>query len=154
MQEHNRSIETTSRPSDDFARSAPGGSTDRTLTNTYDPYEGRRAGSVRVVQAIYLVFAVLEATLLIRFVLRALGANADAGFAQAIYRFTDVLVAPFVGLFGTLQTGGAVLELQTLVALVVYAAVGWVVGKAAQIVFGDGRSGIVSRSDSLQTRDR
>ena len=154
MQEHNRSIETTPRPSEDVARSVPSGGTDRTLTNTYDPYEGRRAGSARLVQAIYLVFGVLEATLLIRFVLRALGANAEAGFAQAIYGLTDVLVAPFVGLFGTLQTGGAVLELHTLVALVVYAAVGWVLGKAAQVVFGEGRSAVVSRSDSVQTRRR
>jgi len=154
MQERNQSVETTPRPSGDFSGSAPAGGTDRTLTNTYDPYEGRRVASSRLVQAIYLVFGVLEATLFIRLVLRALGANAEAGFAQAIYGITGVLVAPFVGLFGPVPTGGATLELHTLVALVVYAAVGWVLGRAAQVVFGEGRSAIVSRSDSVQTRGR
>jgi hypothetical protein len=46
------------------------------------------------VQPIYLVFALIEGLLVIRFFLRALAANAEAGFAQAIYISTGVLVAP------------------------------------------------------------
>jgi YGGT family len=129
--------------------------TDDTVRTAYDPYAGRRANSTRVVQAIYLLFGLIEGLLLIRFFLRALGANADAGFAQAIYAVTAVLVGPFVGLFGTPQiANGAALELSTLVALIIYAAIGWLLARAAWLIFGDSRSSNVARVTSKQTRVR
>ena len=91
--------------------------------------------------------------LLIRFFLRALAANADAGFAQAIYAVTGVLVGPFIGLFGTPQIAtGAALELSTLVALIVYAAIGWLLARAAWLIFGESRSSRVASVSSKQTR--
>jgi len=47
-----------------------------------------------------VLVGLIETVLLIRFLLKALGANADAGFAQVVYGITGVLVAPFGGLFG------------------------------------------------------
>jgi hypothetical protein len=124
--------------------------TDQTLTTAYDPYAGRRANSARVVQAIYLVFGLIEGLLLVRLFLRALAANADASFAQAIYAITGVLVAPFAGLFGTPQiAGGAALEVTTLVALIVHAGIGWLLAGAAWLMFGESRSSSVA---SVQTR--
>jgi hypothetical protein len=132
---------------------AAGTTTDRTLTTAFDPYVGGRANSTRVVQAIYLVFGVIEGLLLIRFFLRALAANADAGFAQAISAVTGVLVGPFVGLFGTPQIAtGAALELSTLVALIVYAAIGWLLARAAWLIFGESRSSSIASATSEQTR--
>jgi YGGT family protein len=132
---------------------AASATTDQTLTTAYDPYAARRATSNRLVQAVYLVFVVIEALLLIRFFLRALGANADAGFAQFVYAITGVLVAPFTGLFGTPQLAtGAALELSTLVALIVYAAVGWLLARAAWLMFGESRSSAIASSTSKQTR--
>ncbi len=91
--------------------------------------------------------------LLIRFFLRALAANAEAGFAQAVYAMTGVLAAPFNGLFGTPQiTTGAALEVSTLVALLVYAAIGWGLARAAWLLFGESRSSSVARVSSTQTR--
>ena len=129
--------------------------TDRTEATTYDPYGGRRAMSTKLVRAIYLIFGLIEAVLLIRFVLKALGANAEAGFAQLIYGMTGPLVAPFVGLFGTPQAAsGATLELHTLIALVIYALVAWLLARGAWLVFGEGRSASVARTDTVQTRER
>ena len=71
-----------------------------------DPYAQRRGVASKVSQAIYLIFGIVEALLAIRFVLKLLGANAEAGFASFIYRISDPLVAPFVGLFGTPQLNG------------------------------------------------
>jgi hypothetical protein len=127
--------------------------TDQTLTTAYDPYAGRRTNSNRLVQAIYLVFGVIEALLLIRFVLRALAANAEAGFAQAVYAITGVLVAPFTGLFGTPQIAtGAALEVSTLIALIVYGAIGWLLARAAWLMFGESRSSSVASTTTKQTR--
>jgi hypothetical protein len=126
---------------------------DHTLTTAYDPYAGRRANSARAVQAIYLVFGLIEGLLLIRFFLRALAANPDAGFAQAVYAVTGVLVAPFMGLFGTPQIAtGAALELSTLIALIVYAGIGWLIARAAWLIFGESRSSSVASVTRNQTR--
>jgi hypothetical protein len=105
------------------------------------------------VQAIYLVFGVVEALLIVRFLLRALAANAEAGFAQAVYAITSVLVTPFTGLFGTPQiASGAALELSTLIAVIVYGAIGWLLARAAWLMFGESRSSSVASSTTKQTR--
>jgi YGGT family protein len=132
---------------------AAGVTTDQRLTTAYDPYAARRANSNRLRQAVYLVFGVVEALLVVRFLLRALDANADAGFAQAVYAITGVLVAPFTGLFGTPQIAtGAALELSTLIALIVYAAIGWLLARAVWLMFGETRSSSVASSTTKQTR--
>ena len=144
MQTHREVVEPT-----------PTVATDRTEATTYDPYSGRRAMSNKLTRAIYLVFGLVEALLLIRFVLKALGANAEAGFAQLIDGITGPFVAPFLGLFGTPQAAsGATLELHTLIALVIYALVAWLLARGAWLVFGEGRSASVARTDTVQTRVR
>jgi uncharacterized membrane protein len=139
----------------DVIESSPTVVTDRTQATTYDPYASRRSMSIKLTQAIYLIFGLIEALLVIRFVLKALGANAEAGFAQFIYGMTGPLVAPFLGLFGTPQAAsGATLELHTLIALVIYALVAWLLAKGAWLVFGEGRSASVARTDTERTRVR
>jgi YggT family protein len=131
----------------------PGTTTDHSVTTAYDPYAGRRANSTRVVQTIYLIFGLIEGLLLIRFFLRALGANSDAGFAQAVYGITGALLGPFTGLFGTPQIAtGAALEVTTLVALIVYAGIGWLVARAAWLMFGESRTSGVASVSSERTR--
>jgi len=127
--------------------------TDRTQTSISDPYAGRRATSIKITRAIYLIFGLIEVLLAIRFVLKALGANPEAGFAQLIYGVTGPLVAPFSGLFGTPQAaGGATLEVHTLIALVMYALVAWLLVRFAWLAFKEGRSASVT--DIVQTRAR
>ena len=153
MQTHPEVIATPTNTTVAGVAPAAGATADQTLTTAYDPYAGRRANSNRLVQAVYLVFGVVEALLVIRFFLRALAANADAGFAQTVYAITGVLVAPFTGLFGTPQiASGAALELSTLIALIVYGAVGWLVARAAWLMFGETRSSSVASSTTKQTR--
>jgi hypothetical protein len=153
MQIHTEVPTTPATTNGSVAPPAAGATADRTLTTAYDPYAGRRANSARVVQAIYLVFGLIEGLLLIRFFLRALGANPDAGFAQAVYAITAVLAAPFTGLFGTPQiASGAALELSTLIALIVYAGIGWLVARAAWLMFGESRSSSVASVTRNQTR--
>jgi hypothetical protein len=118
----------------------------------YDPYENRRAAALRWQQVIYWVFGLIEGLILIRFVLKALGANPSAGFAEFIYGITGVLVAPFVGLFGNQQAQGNILELNSLVALVVYALVAWLLARLAWIMVGDHRTAVTTRSTSVDSR--
>jgi YGGT family len=123
---------------------------DRTESVSYDPYGARRRGTYRLIQLVYLVFAVIELLVAIRFVLRALGANANAGFAQFIYGVTAPLVAPFVGLFPSPASNGMVIEPGTVVALIVYPLLGWVIGKLLWVLVGEDRSAVTTRSTTVR----
>lgn len=76
----------------------PVATAERTDAVVTDPYGMRRDTALRVSQAIYLIFGIVEVLIAIRFVLRLLGANAEAGFASLINRISTPLVAPFAGL--------------------------------------------------------
>jgi hypothetical protein len=98
-----------------------------TTATSYDPYAGRRASSARLV-------------------LRALGANAEAGFAQLIYDLMAPLVTPFFGLFGTPQVAsGPALELHTLVALLVL---------ESELVANDDHDGVEQATAAIGCRGR
>ena len=131
---------------------APVATVEKTAATVSDPYAARRLGAARVVQGIYLGFAVIEALIAMRIVLHALGANPNAGFAQLVYGLTAPLVAPFAGLFGNPQANGSVLELQSIVALVVYALVAWLLGKLAWLMLGETRSAVTASSTSVEMR--
>ena len=131
-------------------RTEPAVATEHVETVATDPYAPRRGAASKVRQAIYLIFGIIEGLIAIRFVLRALGANPDAGFASFIYSLTYPLILPFVGLFGTPQAGGSVLELHSITALVVYALVGWLIAKVLWLMIGETRSGVASSSSSVR----
>jgi hypothetical protein len=155
MQKHTEVVDTTpTHGPEQRASTATPVAVSSTANNT-EWSAAPRAGSGRLVQAVYLVFGLVEALLLIRFVLRALGANAEAGFAQVIYGVTGVLIAPFVGLFGTAQVAsGPAFELHTLIALLVYAAIGWLLARTVWLIVGDSGSTAVQRVRSEQSRVR
>jgi YGGT family protein len=119
-----------------------------------DPYDRRRDLAYRICQGIYLVFGIVEGLIAIRFVLRLLGANPDAGFADFIYGMTAPFLAPFFGLFGTPSFGGSVLELHSIVAIVFYALLAWVLVKIVQLTLDDTRSAIHTHSSRVDTRVR
>jgi hypothetical protein len=104
---------------------------------TIDSPATRNAGLRRIIEAVWFVFGIVEVLIAIRFVLRLLGANPAADFAAAIYAVTAPFVAPFVGIFGTPQFAGSVVEPHSLVALWIYAALGWGVGRLLWLMFAD-----------------
>jgi hypothetical protein len=97
---------------------------------------------VKIQQAIFLIFGILEALLGIRFVLGLFGANPTAGFAQLIYSATAPFIAPFVGLFGQPSFEGMVLEWNALVAILVYALFAGLLAKLVGFVMSNPRGGV------------
>jgi uncharacterized protein YggT (Ycf19 family) len=87
------------------------------------------------VNGIYLVLAVVEGLIAIRFVLKLLAANPQAGFAKLIYGVTDPLLAPFSGLLGNpVSNSGNQFEVTSIVAMAVYALVGWLLVKIVGLI--------------------
>jgi hypothetical protein len=147
--------ETVVRPrtrTDVYTTDRTAASVDHAEAVAYDPYAGRRMAAYRVTQLIYWIFGLIEGLIAIRFVLKALGANPNAGFAEFIYGITAPLVAPFVGLFGNPTSQGSMLEMASIVALIVYALLAWLLGKLAWIVLADNRSAVKTRTTEIDSR--
>ena len=105
----------------------------------------------RAMEIIYLVFGIIDAVLLIRLVLKLLGANAHAGFAQFIYGLTDFFLAPFKGLLPTIVSGQSVLELSLIFAILIYSLIA--IGLVRLVAISLSRSVMVSqhsRSEGLK----
>lgn len=92
------------------------------------------AGTSTAERVIYYIMGLLLALLAFRFVLSLLGANRDNGFANLIYSLSYPFVAPFFGLFGyEVQYGVARFEIETLVAMAVYALIAYAIVKMVRI---------------------
>jgi YggT family protein len=127
---------------------------DQVEATAYDPYAERRRSSYKLVQGIWLLFGIVTGLLAIRFILKLLGANESAGFANFIYAASGPFIAPFNNLFGNPATGGSVMELNTLVAIIVYMLVAWLVAKVVWLLAGENRSATRTVSNATRARVR
>ena len=85
----------------------------------------RESGNnTRVIQTVWWIVGFVEVLIAIRFVLKLFGAN-PAPFVRFMYDLTWPFVAPFHGIFNTAQEGRSVLEPESLVAMAIYALIGW-----------------------------
>jgi hypothetical protein len=87
------------------------------------------SGVVIAQRVIWFFVGVITVLLALRFVLLLLGANRDAGFVDFVYTVSGMFVAPFVGIFGEPTYGQSVLEISSLLAIVIYALIGWGLAK-------------------------
>jgi hypothetical protein len=98
--------------------------------------EGSKGG-FQAYYLVYYVLGVLEILLAFRFVFKLLGASSVSGFVSFIYSLSGPFVTPFSGIFSTATTTGvnatAVLEPATIIAMIVYAILGWGIGKLITI---------------------
>jgi uncharacterized protein YggT (Ycf19 family) len=72
-----------------------------------------------VTRVVTLVFTVIEVLLILRFVLKLLGANAQQPLVDGLYRITEPLVRPFQGIFPQPQAAAAV-DLPALLAVLFF----------------------------------
>lgn len=88
----------------------------------------------RIGQFIYILLGVLDALLIIRFALKLLAANPDAGFSSFIYGITAPFAQPFQGVFPSPETHASVLEVATLLAIIVYALIAWLIVNLVELM--------------------
>jgi hypothetical protein len=114
----------------------------------------RVAARFKLTNLVWLLVGVLELLLLLRLGLKMIAANPDAPFAAMVYGVTDLFLWPFFGVIGNPATSaGMVFEVTTLLAMVVYLALAWIVVKVIQLVTAPGpttaRSVHVERHEQL-----
>jgi YggT family protein len=85
-------------------------------------------------RVVWFITGVIMAVLAIRFIFVLLGANPANGFANFIYSVTHPLVAPFFSLFNYhFIDGVARFEGYTLVAIIIYALIGYGIARLLTI---------------------
>lgn len=91
-----------------------------TIEQVAEPYVAESPLADVLTQAAYVFFAVLEALLIARFIMRLAGADPFNTIVAWIYSATAVFVVPFEAMFPPTATSNSVLEASTLVAMVAY----------------------------------
>ena len=106
-------------------------------TSTREPKSNRdqRLFTFKATYIIWMVLVMLEGLLALRVGLKLIGANEASPFAVLVYSLSNLFVFPFTGLTGTPASGGMVLEISSLIAMLVYALIFWVVERIVWVVF-------------------
>jgi hypothetical protein len=92
--------------------------------------ENQNSSIGRIVYIVYFLFSIVELLLGLRVVLHLVGVNADNGFANFIYALSSPFVALFASLLHNPVLGTtAVLEVTTMIAMIAYAILAWLVGR-------------------------
>ena len=127
----------------------PGYST--TEQSVHDVAAERRMNVFQVTRLIWSILALLEIMLGLRFMLKLIGANAASGFGGFVYGTTSLFVKPFANLVSTWTSGASILEVNTLVAMAVYALVFWAIVRVLSMVMERTGNRTVTRSTREQT---
>lgn len=97
----------------------------------------------RGAQVVWYSLYIIETLLVIRFLLKLLGANPEAAFSSLMYTLSYIFVWPFTAVFSNNYLSGSVFEWTTLLAMVVY----WLLATAIIKLF------VMSKSVSTQEAD-
>lgn len=89
----------------------------------------------RISLMIQLAFGILDGLIGLRFLLKLMAANPANPFAQFVYFITTPFLWIFQGLTPTPSFEGIVIEFYDLIAIAVYAALGWVIVQFLWILF-------------------
>jgi predicted ATPase len=79
----------------------------------------------RAAAVVWFVVGVVEIFIAARFLGKLFGASAHSAFVNFIYQVSAPMAAPFAGIFGDTGTRTNTFETASLVAIVVYAVIGW-----------------------------
>lgn len=113
-------------------------------TTKHESGREQRVVTFKATQLIWLALGLLEALIALRVLFKLIAVNAANPFAAFLYAITDIFVAPFASLIGAPAAGGMVLEISSIIAMIVYLLVGWVLVQIVNVLFYRPRGGPVS----------
>ncbi len=113
---------------------------DRTVDRSYEPdrYEYEHARRVdaysRIAAVVWTITGFLEILVGLRVLLKLLAANPGNGFVNFIYNLSGVFVNPFQGIVQNVTSGSSILEINSLIAMLIFALIAWGVLKLVWLV--------------------
>jgi uncharacterized protein YggT (Ycf19 family) len=127
-------------------------------TSQHEPGQSGRVATFKATQLIWLFLGILEALLALRFIFKLIGVNEANTFATFLYGLTNVFLAPFTSLTGAPSTAGMTFEFSTLIAMFIYALIGWALERLIYVLFYRPRGPVstqqrtvVDQAPSIQT---
>jgi YGGT family len=117
-------------------------------TSQNEPDREQRIFSFKVTQLVWLVFGILEALIALRIGLMLIGANPNSPIVALIYGFTYLFLFPFAGMVGSPATGGMVLELSSMFAMLIYGLIAWAMERIVWLIFYRPRGPLVAVTET------
>lgn len=87
-----------------------------------------------VTRFVYTVLNVIEFLLAFRFLFKLFGANPENVIVSSLYSPTQVLINPFQGIFNFPQVPGASIEWATLIAMIGYALLAYLIVELLKLI--------------------
>lgn len=94
-----------------------------------------REALYKVSQFIWLLFGGLEALIGIRVLLLLIGANPGSWFTAFVYQLSEVFLWPFRNIVANPTFQNSVFEITSLIAMIVYALIGWAIVRLIWVLF-------------------
>ncbi len=120
-------------------------------TTRHEPGREQRLNTFKAMQLIWLGLGVLEVLIGLRVIFKLIAVNPDNPLARFLYGLTDLFLFPFAGLAATPSSGGSVLEISSLIAMVVYALLAWGLAKLVEVIFYRPRGAVVDVTESTSS---
>ena len=89
----------------------------------------------KAVQFVWLSFGILEALIGLRILLKLIAANPNSWFTSFVYQLSDIFLWPFQNIVTNPSFQNSVMELTSLIAILVYAMIGWGLARLIWLVF-------------------
>jgi len=118
-------------------------------TTQHESGREQRVAAFKATQLIWLLLGLLEAAIGLRVVFKLIAVNAANPFATLLYNVTDLFVAPFASLIGAPAAGGMVLEISSIIAMIVYFLIAWVLERIVYVLFYRPRGPVSVRQTSV-----
>jgi uncharacterized protein YggT (Ycf19 family) len=111
--------------------------TDYQEIRTTEHEQGReqRVATFKATQMIWLLLGLLEAAIGLRVIFKLIAVNGANPFATLLYNVTNFFVAPFASLAKAPTTGGMVLEISSIIAMIVYFLIAWGLERIVNVLF-------------------
>lgn len=104
-------------------------------TSQHEQGHDGRVATFKATQLIWLFLGLLEAALALRFLFKLIGVNEANAFASFLYGLTNLFLAPFASLTSAPSAAGMTFEFSTLIAMFIYALMGWALERLVYVLF-------------------
>ena len=94
-----------------------------------------REAVYKISQFIWLLFGGLEALIGMRVILLLIGANPANWFTAFVYQLSDLFLWPFQNIVGNPAFQNYILEITSIIAMLVYALLGWAIVRLIWVIF-------------------
>jgi hypothetical protein len=122
-------------------------------TSQSEPGLEHRLRTFKAMQLIWLGLGILEALIGLRVIFKLIAVDPGNILANLLYGLTNVFLFPFAGLTPTPTSGGNVLEISSLIAMVIYALLAWAAVKLVEVIFYRPRGTVVNVTESTSSEE-